>query len=156
MYENNSSYLIHSAKGSHWTKKNHKYIRIENGRYIYKEPTRTGYNHHAGKVDMSYFDRKNQLWDQVWDAWEKYDAFDENGDLKLKGKEKIKYIMELGDLNNKLINEAGHTNGSHVENMTLFSDDSKHLNANSGKQSVSSSKDRNEGKKKDKRRNGRK
>ena len=31
------NYLIHSAKGTSWEKKDHKYIRKENGRYYYEE-----------------------------------------------------------------------------------------------------------------------
>ena len=31
------NYLIHSAKGTSWEKKDHKYIRKENGKYYYKE-----------------------------------------------------------------------------------------------------------------------
>lgn len=32
-----SSFLIHSAKGTSWVKKNHKYIAKKNGRYIYNK-----------------------------------------------------------------------------------------------------------------------
>ena len=31
------NYLVHSAKGTSWEKKDHKYIRKENGRYYYEE-----------------------------------------------------------------------------------------------------------------------
>ena len=31
------NYLVHSAKGTSWEKKDHKYIRKENGKYYYKE-----------------------------------------------------------------------------------------------------------------------
>lgn len=34
--------LYHSAEGSHWTKKNHKYIRKEGNRYIYPEDVNKG------------------------------------------------------------------------------------------------------------------
>ena len=34
--------LIHSAEGTHWTKKNHKYIRKEGNRYIYADDLKTG------------------------------------------------------------------------------------------------------------------
>ena len=30
-------YLVHSAKGTSWEKKDHKYIRKENGKYYYEE-----------------------------------------------------------------------------------------------------------------------
>ena len=33
----NDHVIIHSAKGSHWTKRNHKYIRKEGDRYIYAD-----------------------------------------------------------------------------------------------------------------------
>ena len=38
--------LQHSAKGSHWQKKNHKYIAIENGKYIYPEDVKGGSGKH--------------------------------------------------------------------------------------------------------------
>ena len=31
------NFLVHSAKGTSWEKKDHKYIRKENGKYYYKE-----------------------------------------------------------------------------------------------------------------------
>ena len=31
------NYLIHSAKGTSWEKKDHKYIRKENGKYYYEQ-----------------------------------------------------------------------------------------------------------------------
>lgn len=31
------SYLYHSAKGTHWSKKDHKYVKKENGKYYYKD-----------------------------------------------------------------------------------------------------------------------
>ena len=31
------NYLVHSAKGTSWEKKDHKYIRKENGKYYYEE-----------------------------------------------------------------------------------------------------------------------
>ena len=34
--------IKHSAKGTHWTKEDHKYIRKEGDRYIYKESTNKG------------------------------------------------------------------------------------------------------------------
>lgn len=34
--------LQHSAEGTHWTKKNHKYIRKEGNRYIYADDLKTG------------------------------------------------------------------------------------------------------------------
>lgn len=34
--------MYHSAEGTHWQKKNHKYIRIENGRYVYPSDRSTG------------------------------------------------------------------------------------------------------------------
>lgn len=30
------NYLIHSAKGTHWTKDNHKYVRKDGNKYVYK------------------------------------------------------------------------------------------------------------------------
>lgn len=43
--------IEHSALGSHWTKKNHKYIAIKNGRYIYPDDRVSGSGrHHATKL----------------------------------------------------------------------------------------------------------
>ncbi|MBP5593902.1 MAG: hypothetical protein J6Y02_00875 [Pseudobutyrivibrio sp.] len=39
--------LQHSAKGTHWSKKNHKYLRKEGNRYIYADVT-TQYEHGGG------------------------------------------------------------------------------------------------------------
>ena len=46
-----SSYLIHSAKGTTWSKKNHKWIRKVNGRYYYDDEA--DYLEKAKRLDIS-------------------------------------------------------------------------------------------------------
>lgn len=52
--------IEHSALGSHWTKKNHKYIAIENGRYIYPEDVKG-----SKKPVSAKFDQKTRDLDQA-------------------------------------------------------------------------------------------
>lgn len=49
------TYLQHSAKGSHW--KNHKYVRVENGRYIYPEDLARSTTGRYGKGNIDLFER---------------------------------------------------------------------------------------------------
>ena len=56
-----SSFLIHSAKGTSWTKKNHKYIAKKNGRYIYNKTEQDArieaeQKRMAAGLDLSKFD----------------------------------------------------------------------------------------------------
>lgn len=98
MYENNSSYLIHSAKGTNWAKKAHKYIsRVwKKGKWVYEYPiTGKGYekefNRYAGQAnyyvnkindenasrkDFGYHSRGEEAFDksfyQAFKAYENY------------------------------------------------------------------------------------
>ena len=50
------SYLEHSYKGTHW-KKGHKYIRVENGRYIYPEDLKRSTTGRYGRGNIDLFNR---------------------------------------------------------------------------------------------------
>ena len=52
--------LQHSAKGSHWQKKNHKYIAIENGRYIYPDVVGGAGKHHKTKSNFTFSKKKRE------------------------------------------------------------------------------------------------
>lgn len=53
MFGNNDwrDYLMHSVKGSTW--KDHKYVRIENGRYIYPEDSHNSGKYGRGNIDLT-------------------------------------------------------------------------------------------------------
>lgn len=49
----------HSAEGTHWTKRNHKYIRKEGNRYIYPEDLQTGSGRREGIDKRQYTMEEN-------------------------------------------------------------------------------------------------
>lgn len=66
--------MYHSAEGTHWTKKNHKYIRKEGNRYIYPSDVKTGAGGRARDIQR----RKGVLYTQHTQGEEDKDRIDEN------------------------------------------------------------------------------
>ena len=60
--------LQHSAEGTHWTKKNHKYIRKEGNRYIYDESNKSNTYRNGGK-DSFGTKRAPQAYGKLIDSW---------------------------------------------------------------------------------------
>ena len=112
---NERKYLSHSSTGRKW--KNHKYLRIENGRYIYPDSmpssdkrasqkqiiaNRSKGTNYAPESDRA--SRENQRARELTDAWNNYDTWEsskhknEKGELvsykDLTGKEKAKKKVE--------------------------------------------------------------
>ena len=66
--------LQHSAKGSHWQKKNHKYIAIENGRYIYPDVVGGAGKHHKSKSNFTFSKKKREQQARVAETQARLDA----------------------------------------------------------------------------------
>lgn len=66
--------LQHSAKGSHWQKKNHKYIAIENGRYIYPDVVGGAGKHHKTKSNFTLSKKKRDQQAKVAETQARLDA----------------------------------------------------------------------------------
>ena len=66
--------LQHSAKGSHWQKKNHKYIAIENGRYIYPDVVGGAGKHHKTKSTFTLSKKKREQQAKVAETQARLDA----------------------------------------------------------------------------------
>lgn len=66
--------LQHSAKGSHWQKKNHKYIAIENGRYIYPDVVGGAGKHHKTKSNFTFSKKKREQQARAAEAQARLDS----------------------------------------------------------------------------------
>ena len=77
-----SAYVMHSAKGSHWEKKDHKYTKKVGNRYYYGEAGEK--NSQYNGIPEDYFDKR----DAYLEKWEKkngpinYANIDSKGDVK--------------------------------------------------------------------------
>lgn len=58
------SYLVHSAKGTSWS--NHKYIKVENGKYIYKDSSNKDTNVDSEETEEDNKNKKNKNKDKTW------------------------------------------------------------------------------------------
>lgn len=70
----NNNNIQHSAEGSHWTKKNHKYIRKEGNRYIYPSDLK--------KISQQHANRQNAKNGKLINPTATYR--DENGNVALR------------------------------------------------------------------------
>lgn len=88
------NYIEHSAKGSTWTKKNHKYIRKEGNRYIYKSQEDAKRYLTKKRIKDNQKDYNSRSRERAWEAkvYPEYDNYRSFYDASSAG-----YLNDLND-----------------------------------------------------------